>query len=78
MLDIITSNQKPQINVQEQILLNLLNQFNILTMQVDTLFETVCDTEEKKQEFTKKMETKVKDYMEKVKASQIKQQIMKK
>jgi hypothetical protein len=42
------------------------------------LFETVCDTEEKKQQFKQKLDTKMKNYMEKVKSAQIKQQIMKK
>lgn len=37
MPDIITSNsQKQQINPIEQIVLNLLNQFNILTMEFDS------------------------------------------
>ena len=36
---IITPNkQKQQINPVEQIVLNLLNQFNILTMEFDSLF----------------------------------------
>lgn len=79
MPDIITPNQQQQkINVQEQIVLQLLNQFNVLTMEFDTLFEMVCDTEEKKQAFKAKFQTKMAAYMEKVKASQIKQQIMKK
>lgn len=82
MPDIITPNtpnqQQQKINVQEQILLNLLNQFNVLTMEFDTLFETVCDTEEKKNQFKAKFKTKMDAYLEKVKASQIKQQIMKK
>ena len=76
--EIITPNQKPQIDVKEQILLNLLNQFNILTMEFDSLFEMVCDTEEKKQAFKKLMETKIQAYNEKVKSSQIKQKIMQK
>ena len=76
--EIINPNQKPQIDVKEQILLNLLNQFNILTMEFDSLFEMVCDTEEKKQAFKKLMETKVQAYNEKVKSSQIKRQIMQK
>lgn len=75
---IITPNQKPQIDVKEQILLNLLNQFNILTMEFDSLFEIICDTEEKKQAFKKLMEAKVQAYNEKVKSSQIKRQIMQK
>ena len=64
-------------NPIEQIVLNLLNQFNILTMEFDTMFEIICDTEEKKQAFKKLMEAKVRAYNEKVKSSQIKQQIMK-
>lgn len=76
--EIITPNQKPQIDVKEQILLNLLNQFNILTMEIDSLFELICDTEEKKQAFKKLMEAKVRAYNEKVKSSQIKRQIMQK
>lgn len=76
--EIITPNQKPQIDVKEQILLNLLNQFNILTMEFDSLFEIICDTEEKKQAFKKLMEAKVQAYNEKVKSSQIKRQIMQK
>lgn len=76
--EIITPNKKPQMDVKEQILLNLLNQFNILTMEFDSLFEMFCDTEEKKQEFKKIMETKIKEYNEKVKSSQIKRQIMQK
>lgn len=76
--EIITPNQKPQIDVKEQILLNLLNQFNILTMEFDSLFEIICDTEEKKQAFKKLMEAKVQSYNEKVKSSQIKRQIMQK
>lgn len=78
MPEIITPNQKPQANVVEQIVLNLLNQFNILTMEFDTMFEIFCDTEEKKQAFKKIMDEKVKAYQEKVKSSQIKQQIMQK
>lgn len=76
--EIITPNQKPQIDVKEQILLNLLNQFNILTMEFDSLFEMVCDTEEKKQAFKKIMDEKIKAYSEKVKSAQIKQKIMQK
>lgn len=76
--EIITPNQKPQMDVKEQILLKLLKQFNILTMEFDTLFEMFCDTEEKKQAFKKLMETKVQAYNEKVKSSQIKRQIMQK
>lgn len=76
--EIITPNKKPQMDIKEQILLNLLNQFNILTMEFDSLFEMFCDTEEKKQEFKKIMETKIKEYNEKVKSSQIKRQIMQK
>lgn len=75
---IITPNQKPKVNVVEQIVLNLLNQFNILTMEFDTMFEIFCDTEEKKQAFKKIMDEKIKTYNEKVKSSQIKQQIMQK
>lgn len=78
MPDIITPNQKPKVNVVEQIVLNLLNQFNILTMEFDTMFEIFCDTEEKKQSFKKIMDEKIKAYNEKVKSSQIKQQIMQK
>lgn len=79
MPDIITPNsQKQQINPIEQIVLNLLNQFNILTMEFDSLFEIICDTEEKKQAFKKLMEAKVQAYNEKVKSSQIKRQIMQK
>ena len=76
--EIITPNQKPQIDVKEQILLNLLNQFNILTMEFNSLFEMVCDTEEKKQAFKKIMDEKIKAYSEKVKSAQIKQKIMQK
>lgn len=76
--EIINPNQKPQIDVKEQILLNLLNQFNILTMEFDSLFEMVCDTEEKKQAFKKIMDEKIKIYSEKVKSAQIKQKIMQK
>lgn len=77
--EIITPNkQKQQINPVEQIVLNLLNQFNILTMEFDSLFELICDTEEKKQAFKKLMEAKVQAYKEKVKSSQIKRQIMQK
>lgn len=76
--EIITPNQKPRIDVKEQILLNLLNQVNILTMEFDSLFEIVCDTEEKKQSFKNLMDTKIKAYQEKVKSSQIKRQIMQK
>ena len=76
--EIINPNQKPQIDVKEQILLNLLNQFNILTMEFDSLFEMVCDTEEKKQAFKKIMDEKIKAYSEKVKSAQIKQKIMQK
>ena len=76
--EIITPNQKPQIDVKEQILLNLLNQFNILTMEFDSLFEMFCDTEEKKQAFKKIMDEKIKAYSEKVKSAQIKQKIMQK
>lgn len=79
MPDIITPNsQKQQINPVEQIVLNLLNQFNILTMEFDSLFEIVCDTQEKKQAFKKLMDAKIKLYQEKVKSSQIKQKIMQK
>ena len=79
MPDIITpNNQKQQINPVEQIVLNLLNQFNILTMEFDSLFEIVCDTQEKKQAFKKLMDAKIKLYQEKVKSSQIKQKIMQK
>lgn len=79
MPDIITPNtQKQQVDVKEQIMLNMLNQFNILTMEFDSLFEMVCDTEEKKQAFKKIMDEKMKAYSEKVKSAQIKQQIMKK
>lgn len=78
MPDIITPNKKPQVNVVEQIVLNLLNQFNILTMEFDTMFEIFCDTEEKKAAFKKIMEEKIKAYNEKVKSSQIKQKIMQK
>lgn len=76
--EIINPNQKPQVDVKEQILLNLLNQFNILTMEFDSLFEMVCDTEEKKQAFKKIMDEKIKVYSEKVKSAQIKQKIMQK
>lgn len=77
--EIITpNNPKTQINPIEQIVLNLLNQFNILTMEFDSLFEIICDTEEKKQAFKKLMETKIQAYNEKVKSSQIKRQIMQK
>lgn len=76
--EIITPNQKPQMDVKEQILLNLLNQFNILTMEFDSLFEIVCDTEEKKQAFKKITDEKIKAYSEKVKSAQIKQKIMQK
>ena len=76
--EIITPNKKPQMDVKEQILLNLLNQFNILTMEFDSLFEMVCDTEEKKQAFKKIMDEKIKAYSEKVKSAQIKQKIMQK
>lgn len=77
--EIITPNkQKQQINPVEQIVLNLLNQFNILTMEFDSLFEIVCDTQEKKQAFKKLMDAKIKLYQEKVKSSQIKQKIMQK
>ena len=76
---IITPNsQRQQLDIKDQIMLNLMNQFNILTMEFDTLFEMCCDTEEKKQEFKKIMETKIKEYNEKVKSSQIKRQIMQK
>lgn len=75
---IITPNKRLEINVVEQIVLNLLNQFNILTMEFDTLFEMMCDTDEKKQEFKNKMDVKIKAYQEKVKSSQIKQKIMQK
>lgn len=79
MPDIITPNvPKQQINPVEQIVLNLLNQFNILTMEFDSLFEIVCDTQEKKQAFKKLMDAKIKLYQEKVKSSQIKQKIMQK
>ena len=74
---IITPNQKPQVDIKEQILLKLLNEFNILTIEFDTMFEILCDTEEKKVAFKKIMEEKIKAYNEKVKSSQIKQQIMK-
>ena len=53
------------INPLEQIVIQLLNQFNILTMEFDSLFEMVCDTEEKKQAFKKIMEEKIKAYNEK-------------
>ena len=77
--EIITpNNPKTQINPIEQIVLNLLNQFNILTMEFDSLFEIICDTEEKKQAFKKLMEAKIQAYNEKVKSSQIKRQIMQK
>lgn len=76
--EIINPNQKPQMDVKEQILLNLLNQFNILTMEFDSLFEMFCDTEEKKQAFKKIMDEKIKAYSEKVKSAQIKQKIMQK
>lgn len=76
---IITNNPNiKRIDPMEQIVLNLLNQFNILTMEFDTLFEMFCDTEEKKQEFKNKMDVKIKEYQEKVKSSQIKQKIMQK
>lgn len=79
MPDIITPNTpKQQVDVKEQILLNLLNQFNILTIEFDVLFEMVCDTEEKKQQYKQKMDAKMQEYMKKVKSAQIKQQIMKK
>lgn len=79
MPDIITPNTpKQQVDVKEQILLNLLNQFNILTMEFDSLFEMVCDTQEKKQAFKKIMDEKMKAYSEKVKSAQIKQKIMQK
>lgn len=76
---IITPNEpKSQINPLEQIVIQLLNQFNILTLELDSLFEIICDTEEKKQAFKKLMEAKVQAYNEKVKSSQIKRQIMQK
>ena len=77
--EIITPNsQKKQISPLEEFLLTLIPQFNILTMQVDSLYEIICDTEEKKQAFKKLMEAKVQAYNEKVKSSQIKQKIMQK
>lgn len=69
---------KQQVDIREQIMLNLLNQFNILSMEFDSLFEIVCDTEEKKQAFKNLMDAKIKAYQEKVKSSQIKQKIMQK
>lgn len=47
-------------------------------MEFDSLFEMVCDTEEKKQAFKKIMDEKIKAYSEKVKSAQIKQKIMQK
>lgn len=77
--EIITPNsQKQKVNPMEQIMLSLLNSVNVLTMQVDSLFEIICDTEEKKQAFKKLMDAKIKLYQEKVKSSQIKQKIMQK
>lgn len=78
MPDIITPNAPKQQDVKEQILLNLLNQFNIMSMEIDVLFETICDTEDKKKDFKQKLDAKMKTYLEKVKSAQIKQQIMKK
>jgi len=77
--EIITPNtQKQQVNPIEQIMLSLLNSVNVLTMQVDSLFEIICDTEEKKQAFKKLMDAKIQAYKEKVKSAQIKQKIMQK
>ena len=76
---IITNNPNiRRIDPMEQIVLNLLNQFNILTMEFDTLFEMVCDTEEKKQAYKEKFKVKMDEYLAKVKSSQIKQKIMQK
>lgn len=75
---IITPNQQPRNKAQEQIIITLLNQFNILTMEFDTLFEMVCDTEEKKQAYKEKFKVKMDEYLAKVKSSQIKQKIMQK
>lgn len=77
--EIITPNsQKQQVNPMEQLVVSLLNQINILTMEFDSLFEMICDTEEKKQAFKKLMDTKVQTYKEKIKSAQIKQKIMQK
>lgn len=79
MPDIITPNSpKTQPSPLEQLVIKMLNQVNTLTLEFDSLFEIICDTEEKKQAFKKLMEAKVQAYNEKVKSSQIKRQIMQK
>ena len=77
--EIITPNSpKTQLSPLEQLVIKMLNQVNTLTLEFDSLFEIICDTEEKKQAFKKLMEAKVQTYNEKVKSSQIKRQIMQK
>lgn len=77
--EIITPNSpKTQLSPLEQLVIKMLNQVNTLTLEFDSLFEIICDTEEKKQAFKKLMEAKVQAYNEKVKSSQIKRQIMQK
>lgn len=67
--------QPPRITV-EQIIVQLLNTTNILSLQLDTLYEFVCDTDEKKAKFKGIFEKKQNDYLEKVKSAQFKQKIM--
>ena len=78
-LEIITPNSpKTQLSPLEQLVIKMLNQVNTLTLEFDSLFEIICDTEEKKQAFKKIMDEKIKAYSEKVKSAQIKQKIMQK
>ena len=77
--EIITPNSpKTQLSPLEQLVIKMLNQVNTLTLEFDSLFEIICDTEEKKQAFKKIMDEKIKAYSEKVKSAQIKQKIMQK
>lgn len=77
--EIITPNSpKTQLSPLEQLVIKMLNQVNTLTLEFDSLFELVCDTEEKKQAFKKLIEAKVQVHNEKMKSSQIKRQIMQK
>ena len=67
--------RQPKITV-EQIVIQLLNTTNILSLQLDTMYEFLCDTDEKKEKFKKIFEDKQNAYLEKVKSAQFKQKIM--
>ena len=69
--------QQPKVTT-EQIVLQMLNTTNILGLELDTLYEMFCDTDEKKNKFKELFEKKQKEYLEKVKSAQFKQKIMSK